>query len=194
MFSCITVYAVVLCCVTVVDSHGNGDGAVSYRSAFNRYLKETATDTQPDILAGSYSADSKLVDWRRRPADRYSACRFDCFAVGGDCVLHYPFCPIVLDFVSENLGNLRMTDLLWVVNFSVPHFFLLEKVYIGDLIRTAIWCDVISHAFNSMRAASAASASAWLSSSSDTLRARLRTVYTRVPSARGAVEGTLVFP
>ena len=124
----------------------------------------------------------------------HSACRFGCYAVGGDCVLHYPFCPIVLDFVSENLGDFCMSDLLWVVNFSVPHCFLLEKVYIGDLIRTAIWRGVISHSANSRRAASAASASAWLSSSSDTLRARLRTVYTRVPSARRAVEGTLIFP
>ena len=124
----------------------------------------------------------------------HSACRFGCFAVGGDCVLHYPFCPIVLDFVSENLGDLCMSDLVWVVNFYIPHFFFLAKVYIGDFIRTAIWRDVISHSFNSRRAASAASASAWLSSSRDTLRARLRTVYTRVPSARRAVEGTLIFP
>ena len=69
----------------------------------------------------------------------------------------------------------------------------MEKVYIGDLIRTAIWCDVISHSFNSRRAATAASTSGWLSSSSDTLRARLGTVYTRVPCARRAVEGSLVF-
>ena len=109
-------------------------------------------------------------------------------------MLHYSFCPIVLDFISRNLGSFFLTDLLWFVNFSVPHFFLLEKVYIGYLIRIAIWCDVISHSFNSRRAASAASASGWLSSSGDTLRARLRTVCTRVPSARGAVEGTLGFP
>ena len=93
----------------------------------------------------------------------HSACRFGCYAVGGDCVLHYPFCPIVLGFVSENLGDLCFSDLLWVVSFSVPHFFLFGKVYIEDLIRTAIWCDVISHSFNSRRAASA---SAWPSSSS----------------------------
>ena len=91
----------------------------------------------------------------------HSACRFGCFAVGGDCVLHYPFCPIVLDLVSGNIGGPLLGDLLWVVNSSVPHFFL-EKVYIGDLIRTPIWCDVISHSFNSRRAAIAASTTGWL--------------------------------
>ena len=35
---------------------------------------------------------------RRFPkGDSHSACRFGCFAVGGECVLHYPFCPTVLD-------------------------------------------------------------------------------------------------
>ena len=35
----------------------------------------------------------------------HSACRFGCFAVGGGCVLHYPFCPVVLNIISENLGG-----------------------------------------------------------------------------------------
>ena len=124
----------------------------------------------------------------------HSACRFGCFAVGDDCVLHYPFCPIVLDFISGDLGVFFGGGLLWVVNSFVPHFFLLERVHIGDLIRTAIWRGVLSHSFNSRRAATAASATGWHSSSSDTLRARLGTVHTRVPSARRAVEGTLVYP
>ena len=59
----------------------------------------------------------------------HSACRFGCLAVGGDCVLHYPFCPVVLSFISENLGGLLSSDLLWVVNSSIPHFFLLGKVF-----------------------------------------------------------------
>ena len=61
----------------------------------------------------------------------HSACRFGCYAVGGDCVLHYPFCPIVLDFVSENLGDLCMSDLLWVVNFFFPTSFSWEKFILG---------------------------------------------------------------
>ena len=73
----------------------------------------------------------------------HSACRFGCFAVGGDCVLHYPFCPVVLSFIFENLGGLLLSDLLWVVNYYIPHFFLLERVFLGDLVRTAIWCDII---------------------------------------------------
>ena len=104
----------------------------------------------------------------------HSACRFGCYAVGGDCVLHYPFCPVVLDFVSEIVGARSLSDLLWVANVSVPHFLFLERVHIEDMIRTAPWCDTISHSFNSRRAASA---TAWpRSSSRDTLRARLRVV------------------
>ena len=53
----------------------------------------------------------------------HSACRFGCYAVGGDCVLHYPFCPIVLGFISETLGDRCISDLLWVANFSVSLFF-----------------------------------------------------------------------
>ena len=106
----------------------------------------------------------------------HSACRFGCFAVGGDCVLHYLFRPVVLSFISENLGGLFLSDLLWVVNSCIPHFFLLGKVYIGGLFRTAICCAIISLSCNTRRAATAASATGWLSSSRDTLRARMRTV------------------
>ena len=42
----------------------------------------------------------------------HSACRFGCFAVGGDCVLHCPFCPVVLSFISENLGGLLLSDVV----------------------------------------------------------------------------------
>ena len=58
--------------------------------------------------------------------------------------------------------------------FPFPTFLFLGRVHIEDLIRTALWCDIISHSFNSRRAASA---TAWpCSSSRDALRARLRVV------------------
>ena len=60
-----------------------------------------------------------------------SACRFGCFAVGGDCVLHYPFCPIVLAFVSETLSGRGISDLLWVANFFIPDFSFGEGSYRG---------------------------------------------------------------
>ena len=94
-----------------------------------------------------------------------------------------------LEFIFEMMGGRNVSDPLWVVNFSTAHFFLLEKVLIKDLIRTAIWCDVVSHSFNSRRAASA---TAWPCSSSwEALRARLRVVFSRAPCAVRAVEGTL---
>ena len=93
-------------------------------------------------------------------------------------MLHYPFCPVVLSFISKNLGGLLLCDLLWLVYSSIPHFFLVEKVFIGDLIRTAVWCGIISHSFNIRRAATAASSTGWLSSSRDTLQARMRTAFT----------------
>ena len=87
---------------------------------------------------------------------------------------HYPFCPIVLDFVSETMGGRCISDFLWVIDSYIPHF-LLEKVHVEDLIRTAVWCDVIPYLFNSRRAASATAGPC--SSSRDTLRARLRVVF-----------------
>ena len=114
------------------------------------------------------------------------------FAVGGDCVLHCPFCPVVLSFISENLGGLLLSGLLWVVNSSVPHFFLLERVFIGDLVRTAIWCDIIYFSANTRRAATAASSAGWRGSSRDSLHSRMRTVFSRVSCARRAVEGNLI--
>ena len=123
----------------------------------------------------------------------HSACRFGCFAVGGDCVLHYPFCPVVLSFISENLGGLLLSDLPWVVNHSIPHFFLLEKSFVCYLVRTANWCDILYFSSNTRRAATAASSTGWLSSSGDSLRSRMRTVFARVSCARRAVEGNLVF-
>ena len=121
----------------------------------------------------------------------HSSCRFGCFAVGGDSVLHYPFCPVVSEFVSETVGAGRFQDGLWIANFSISHFFLLEKVHIGDMIRTALFCDIISHSFNSRRATTA---TAWPHATShDTMRARRRVLFTRIPCARRALEGSLSF-
>ena len=62
----------------------------------------------------------------------HSACLFGCFAVGGDCVLHYSVCPIVLDFVSEVVGARSFSDLLWVANADIPHFLSFgESAYRG---------------------------------------------------------------
>ena len=155
----------------------------------------TSSFVRPFILATLIKTICNAHPTARRfpKGGSHSACRFGCFAVGGDCVLHYPFCRVVISFISENLGGLLLSDLLWVVNSSIPHFFLLEKMFIGDLIRTAIWCGITSHSFNTRRAATAASSIGWLSSSRDTLHARMRTVFTRVPCARKAVEGNLAF-
>ena len=77
----------------------------------------------PFILANIQTTCNAHPIARRFPkGGSHSACRFGCFAVGGDCVLHYPFCPVVLSFISENLVGILLGDLLWVVNSSVPHF------------------------------------------------------------------------
>ena len=117
----------------------------------------------------------------------HSSCRFGCYAVGGDSVLHYPFCPVVSEFVSETVGVGRIQDVLWIANFFISHFFLLERVHIGDMVRTALFCDIFSHSFNSRRA------SATTATSHDTMRARRRVLYTRIPCARRALEGDLRF-
>jgi hypothetical protein len=63
----------------------------------------------------------------------------------------------------------------------------LERVHIGDMVRTALFCDIFSHSFNSRRA------SATTATSHDTMRARRRVLYTRIPCARRALEGDLRF-
>ena len=126
---------------------------------------------------------------RFRKSGSHTSCSFGRFAVGGDCVLRCPFRPAVLGFISEVVGARCFSDLSRVSNFSIPHYFPLEKVHIEDLIRAALWCDIISHSFNSSRAASA-----WPTCTScDQLRARLRVACTRMPCARRALEGSLAF-
>ena len=74
----------------------------------------------------------------------HSARRFGCFAVGDDCVFHYPFCPGVLSSISGNFGGLLLSDLSWAVNFYIPHCFLLEKVFIGILF-ALLYGVILSH-------------------------------------------------
>ena len=79
---------------------------------------------KPDVTANLIRTVCNAHPTARRfpKGGSHSACRFGCFAVGGDCVLHYPFCPVVLDFVSETVSARGLSDLLWVADFSIPHF------------------------------------------------------------------------
>ena len=149
---------------------------------------------KPSVLANVIKAVCNAHPAARRfpEGGSHSACRFGCFAVGGDCVLHCPFCPVVLSCISDNLGDLRMSDLLWVANHSIPHFFLLEKTFIGDIVRTAIWCDIVYFSSNTRRAATAASSSGWQGGSRDSLHSRMRAVFF-VSRVRGGLSRGISF-
>ena len=122
---------------------------------------------------------------RFRGGGCHSACRLGCSAVEGDSITHYPFCPLVVDFIRSVSGGDRLLDHLWICNWSLSHFLLLEEVHLEDLVRTALWCDIIFFSVNSRR-----SGTVWSRSTArDSLRARLRTVISRVSGARTAILG-----
>jgi hypothetical protein len=105
-------------------------------------------------------------------------CRFGCQAVGGDDLRHYPFCPVVRSFME---GFPSFNDLLWVKLNSLSHFLALHEVNWEDIVRTAIWNDVILQTANTIRRDGG---------TEDPHRAlfvRLRTVFTRMGSASSLI-------
>ena len=109
-------------------------------------------------------------------------CRLGCYAVGGDDVRHYAFCPILLEFMRETVGGRDLSGHIWVLLFSLGHFMLLHEVGIDDVVRTLFWNDVVMQAANSIRCRNDCSFSSF--SGLCALRSRLRVVYSRVPGAR----------
>jgi hypothetical protein len=105
-------------------------------------------------------------------------CRFGCQAVGGDDFRHYPFCPIVLSFME---GFPSFNDLLWVKLNSLSHFLALHEVNWEDILRTAIWNDVILQTANAIRKEGGTE------DPHRALHARLRTVFTRMGNASSLI-------
>jgi hypothetical protein len=107
-------------------------------------------------------------------------CRFGCQAVGGDDLRHYPFCPVVHSFMCSTSSY---NDLIWVQQQSLGHFLALFEVNWEDIVRTAIWNDVILQTANTIRRDGGST------DMHRALHARLRTVCTRMSAA-----SSLIYP
>jgi hypothetical protein len=122
---------------------------------------------------------------RFRGSGGHPYCRLGCSAVGGDDILHYPHCPVVKEFISEVTGVGGYDSLLWALLTSIGHYMILFPVFYADVVKTVIWNDVVMQSVNSQRA----KGNKGSDSGKSAMRARLRTIYARIPRARLYVEG-----
>ena len=106
--------------------------------------------------------------------------RWKCGCEVGDDVHHCPSCPEVRPFV---LAKSKGVVPLWLMpeNGSFTHFLLVCNVDWEDLLRTAIWQDVIMQAANALRYSSRPGGGL------RALHTRLRTVLGRVKRAHEVV-------
>jgi hypothetical protein len=111
-----------------------------------------------------------------------SHCMFGCYSVGGDDILHYPFCPYVLEFINEECNGFFS---LWTRLGSLGHFFLLHSVNVEDLVRTAIFNDLMFQAINARRN------NVGVGSGKGALYTRFRSVCIKIHLARRLLLGEL---
>ena len=109
-----------------------------------------------------------------------SHCRLGCFAVAGDDLRHYPFCPVVEGFV-RNEGDLDVC--LWFKNRSLGRMLLLHPVNFEAMVNSSLWADIIFQAVNSARSPTGNGRG------TDFLYSRFRTVLARVPLASKSLKG-----
>ena len=94
-------------------------------------------------------------------ATGHTCCKFGCYAVGGDDIRHYPFCPVVIVYVESRTGTEHIGDLLWHRVRSLGHFMILEQVHFEDIVRTLLWNDIVLQATNARRSTSATYCEHW---------------------------------
>ena len=63
-----------------------------------------------------------------------------CFAVAGDDLRHYPFCPVVEGFIRSE-GDIDVC--LWFRNRSLGNFRLLHFVNFEAMVISSLWADII---------------------------------------------------
>ena len=117
---------------------------------------------------------------RRYGHNNDSRCRLGCYAVAGDDLRHYPFCPVVEGFI-RNEGNIDVC--LWIRNRSLGHMLLLHPVDFETMVVSSLWADIIFQSVNSARHSCSRGGGA------NFLYARYRTVLSRIPLAHRALMG-----
>ena len=90
--------------------------------------------------------------FRRYGHNNASHCRLGCFAVAGDDLRHYPFCPVVEVFIRSE-GDIDVC--LWFRNRSLGHLLLLRPVDFEAMVTSSLWADIVFQAVNSSRSSSA---------------------------------------
>ena len=80
---------------------------------------------------------------RRYGHNNASHCRLGCFAVAGDDLRRYPFCPVVEGFIGSE-GDLDVC--LWFRNRSLGHFLLLRPVGFEAMVISSLRADIIFQA------------------------------------------------
>ena len=150
-------------------------------SRFIRNLSDLAHFVQPFVLAAVLKTVCNAWPTARRFRTSVgNECKLGCGAELGDDVGHYPFCPVVAEFVRDQGGP---SVPLFLRLRSLGHYMLLHHVNIEDLFITAIFQDVIFQATNARRSNNN------LGTGKGSLFSRLRTVYTKIPAARKALRG-----
>ena len=120
---------------------------------------------------------------RRYGHNNASHCRLGCFAVAGDDLRHYPWCPVVEGFIRSE-GDFE--SCLWFRTRSLGHFLLLHPVNVEAMVASSLWADIIFQAVNSARN------SRTTCKGSSFLYSRYRTVLSRLPLANRALRGSFV--
>jgi hypothetical protein len=134
----------------------------------------------PCVLASVLRTVCNAWTTSRRFRDEHPHCRLGCQAVGGDDVRHYAFCPVFLHFVE---GTSSLSDCLWARSGELSFFMLMQETGFEDMVRTAVWVDVLLQGVNWMRLHSGEPFSERV------FHSRLRATLARAPAA-----GLSVFP
>ena len=134
----------------------------------------------PCVLASVLRTVCNAWTTSRRFRDEHPHCRLGCQAVGGDDVRHYAFCPVFLHFVD---GTSSLSDCLWARSGELSFFMLMQETGFEDMVRTAVWVDVLLQGVNWMRLHSGEPFSERV------FHSRLRATLARAPAA-----GLSVFP
>ena len=118
---------------------------------------------------------------RRYGHNNATHCRLGCYAVAGDDLRHYPFCPVVEGFIRSE-GSIDVC--LWIRNRSLGHLLLLHPVDFETMVVSSLWADIIFQSVNSARHSCARGGGA------SYLYARYRTVLSRIPLANRVLMGS----
>ena len=106
-----------------------------------------ATFVKPFVLTAVVKAVCNAWPTSRRYGHNIaSRCRLGCFAVAGDDLRHYPFCPVVGGFIRKE-GDLDVC--LWFRNRSLGHLLLFHPVKFEAMVTSSLWADIIFQAANS---------------------------------------------